>query len=114
MGIPALHGNFPSLVDIGVVPEQAGALGRDRPRDMGIRVVVAQLPRQDRGVNAVAVCGELAEQDALHAGTLLAAIISPTIRPMSFSGFRPMACSSRSSDTRNSGPGSLGGSVSTR
>src|SRR3981189_1941413 len=63
---PARNGNLPYVVDIRIVLQQAGTLARYRPGDMSLRMVMAQLPGQNRGVKAVAVGAKLAQKDSLH------------------------------------------------
>ena len=60
MRIPALHWNFPDLINMRVVLKQPGAMRRNGPGYMGVRIIMAQLPGEDRRIGAVAVGGKLA------------------------------------------------------
>src|SRR6267378_3615616 len=49
MLIPSTDRNLPSLIDVWIVSQKIDTLARDRPGDMCLGVVVAQLPGQNRG-----------------------------------------------------------------
>ena len=53
--LPALDRNRPDLIYIRVICEQPGALARDCPDDMGVWMILPQLPCKNGRVEAVAV-----------------------------------------------------------
>src|SRR6266404_8937813 len=66
MVAPVENGDLPNMIDVRIVAQQMGALAGNGPGDLGLRIIIAKLPRQDRRVKAITIGAELTEKNAIH------------------------------------------------